>query len=303
MIYGGIPPVLAETTRPTTATYIQHSTACNVQRYEIAAPASQALTHSFAALKPADQIFILSSSASVFGCIGFARRETYLLRQMQVVLLGMFARTITDRSAAQQDRSFADRPFVNSYSDDVVRTLEIARKVCDEAYSIQPEKGAAWNVLALAQGVLDVHSISTDVPTTKHISREHFLARYLRASWGAQASLEGLGSTRAESISGVSLLQDEAPFGWAEQQMALLRDTVGICEMLGDETSAVFFASLLLRDFHWLLAPSEQAHLIAAIHKATQDARLERGSRTLKVKYWGPPEPVVDIEAIPIDPE
>ncbi|PWN40405.1 hypothetical protein IE81DRAFT_368295 [Ceraceosorus guamensis] len=343
MIYGGIPPVLAETTRPTTATYIQHSTACNIQRYEIAAPASQALTHSFAALKPADQIFILSSSASVFGCIGFARRETYLLRQMQVVLLGMFARTITDRSAAQQDRSFADRPFVSSYSDDVVRTLEIARKVCDEAYAIQPEKGAAWNVLALAQGVLDVHGISTDVPTTKHISREHFLSRYLRfdelvsdlreddggseeeeeaegpegaakreylrhaagvrASWGAQASLEGLGSSRAESISGVSLLQDEAPFGWAEQQMALLRDTIGICEMLGDETSAVFFASLLLRDFHWLLAPSEQAHLIAAIHKATQDARLERGSRTLKVKYWGPPEPVVDIEAIPIDPE
>lgn len=319
MIYGGIPPMLAETVRPSLATYTQHATATGVQRHEIAAAASAALTHSIAALKPPDQIAVLSAAASIFGCIGFSRREAYLLRQMQAVIVALLARSSTETADP-----VAPVPRTIEPDSEATRgTMQLAATVCDEAYTINTEAAPAHNIIALAATVCETGGINADVPPVKRLPRQHVLARVLqldgisngdededfdatlaararaRASWGAQPeSFIGLPGS-GEALLERSLLQDEAPFGWAEQQIGLLRNTISVCEVMEDWVGVTHYAALLLRDFHWLLSPDEQLRLARGLPRAVEAARY-RVAKSLELQYWGPAEPVCRIAVVPV---
>jgi hypothetical protein len=321
MIYGGIPPMLAETVRPSLATYTQHATATGVQRHEIAAAASAALTHSIAALKPPDQIAVLSAAASIFGCIGFSRREAYLLRQMQAAMVALLARSTTETA----DPVAPVPRYIEPNSEATRGAVQLAATVCDEAYTINTEAEPAHNIIALASAVCETGGINADVPPVKRLPRQHVLARALqlegisngdededvdfdatlaararaRASWGAQPESFSGPSGGGEAVVERSLLQDEAPFGWAEQQIGLLRDTIGVCEVMDDFVGVTHYAALLLRDFHWLLSPDEQLRLARGLPRAVEAAR-HRGAKTLELQYWGPAEPVCRIAVVPV---
>ncbi len=91
LVYGGVPPALAED-KPTNATYLGLTAVSGVERHDIAAAASSALSHSIVALKATDQITLLSTLTALFGCIGFSRREAHLLRNLQSAIVSLLVK-------------------------------------------------------------------------------------------------------------------------------------------------------------------------------------------------------------------
>ncbi|KAI3482537.1 hypothetical protein L1887_54778 [Cichorium endivia] len=91
LVYGGVPPALAEE-KPSNAMYLALTAISGIARHDIAAAASSALTHSIIALKPTDQITLLSTLTAIFGCIGFSRREAHLLRQLQSTIVALLVK-------------------------------------------------------------------------------------------------------------------------------------------------------------------------------------------------------------------
>ncbi len=97
-------------------------------------------------------------------------------------------------------------------------------------------------------------------------------------------------------------IANEAPFGWKEQQVALLKETIAIAEMLSDYVGMAFFGAILLRDFYPLLDAQEQKELMIGTQRSVQAARWA-GAQDLAVRYWGPPEPLCSLELLPLAPE
>lgn len=305
LIYGGVPPALVEDARPGPAMYAALSKDSGVRRHEIAVPTSLALSHSVAALKPPDQIAILCSLANVYGCIGFARREAYLLRQLQAAVVSLLARAlilnprepITIASALRQIAG-PDHTVLGTM---VTQTLTSGLGEGADA------------VLILALQICETYGINVDIDPLKNIPPNHILSRAAvtgkttttgepllkkkqlnaRASWGAQQDVTG----ELDLV----LLQEEAAFGWADLQIALLKDTICVAEMLQDHVGMAFFATVLLRDFHEVLSGGEQVSLMRGVADCVRTARWQ-DAQELEVQYWGPPEPICSIETVPLPP-
>lgn len=305
LIYGGVPPSLVEDARPGPAMYASLSKASGVQRHEIAAPASLGLTHSVAALKPPDQIHILCSLANIYGCAGFPRREAYLLRQLQATVVSLLARALILHPREPVTISSALKQIAGS-DHTVLGTLVSQTLTSGLGQS-------ADAVLILALQICETYGINVDVDPLRKLPAHHVLSKAAqtgkksatgepllkkknRASWGAQAMLSATGPD-----ADVSVLQDEADFGWADLQIALLKDTICVAEMLQDHVGMAFFATILVRDFHELLSAGEQQSLIRGLQACVRTARTQ-DAHDLEVQYWGPAEPLCSLETVPLSP-
>ncbi|CAO1627315.1 unnamed protein product [Sympodiomycopsis kandeliae] len=304
LIYGGVPPALVEDARPGPAMYASLSKASGVQRHEIAAPASLGLSHSVAALKPPDQIHILCSLANIYGCIGFPRREAYLLRQLQAAVVSLLARALILHPREPVTISSALKQIAGS-DHTVLGTL-----VSQTLTSGLGEGADA--VLILALQICETYGINVDVDPLKNLPPHHILSKAAqtgkktatgepllkkksRASWGAQAGASQAGGEDGD----LSIVQEEAAFGWADLQIALLKDTICVAEMLQDHVGMAFFAAILVRDYHELLSAGEQQSLIRGLNACVRTARMQDAG-DLEVLYWGPAEPLCSVETIPL---
>ncbi|CAO1630540.1 unnamed protein product [Parajaminaea phylloscopi] len=306
LIYGGVPPALVEDARPGPAMYATLSKASGVERHDIAAPASLALSHSVSALKPPDQISILCSLANVYGCIGFLRREAYLLRQLQAAVVSLLARALilhprephTVARMLGQITDFGHPELGSLVSQTVTSGLG----------------SGADAVLILALQICETYGINVDIEPLKNIPSHHILSRAAvagkttatgepllkrtgRASWATQGDL----TASRQSQDAISLAQGDDNFGWADLQIALLKDTICVAEMLQDHVGMAFFAAILLRDFHVLLSGEEQQSLIRGLSRCVTTAR-RHDAHHLEVLYWGPLEPLCSIEIESLQP-
>ncbi|PWN28125.1 hypothetical protein BDZ90DRAFT_231881 [Jaminaea rosea] len=304
LIYGGVPPSLVEDARPGPAMYAALSKASVVQRHEIAAPASLALSHSVSALKPPDQIAILCSLANVFGCIGFLRREAYLLRQLQAAVVSLLARALLLHPREPRTLSMALSQIVGSEH----RALGGAGTMISQTLTSGLGEGADA-VLILALQICETYGVNVDVEPLKGVPPNHILSKAARtgkttargepllprrAKDTATASARQYAS-EADHETGGSTGADEPIFGWLDLQVALLKDTICVAEMLQDHVGMAFFAAILLRDYHEVLSGDEQRSLMRGLARCVTTARWG-DARDLEVLYWGPPEPLYTVE-------
>lgn len=303
LIYGGVPPSLVEDARPGPAMYASLSRQSSVERHEIAAPASLALSHSVSALKPPDQIAILCSLANVYGCVGFLRREAYLLRQLQATVVSLLARALLLNP--REPKTVAKALSQVAGSDHAILGTLVSQ-------TLSSGLGQGSDaVLILALQICETYGINVDIEPLRNIPTNHILARAAttgkttatgepllkrtgRAPWAAQ-------NRSAGSDQDQILMQEESAFGWADLQVALLKDTICVAEMLQDHVGMAFFAAILLRDFHEVLSAEEQRSLIKGLTRCVHTARWH-DARDLEVLYWGPADPVCGIEVVPLPP-
>uniref|UniRef100_V5EU98 Uncharacterized protein n=1 Tax=Kalmanozyma brasiliensis (strain GHG001) TaxID=1365824 RepID=V5EU98_KALBG len=312
LVYGGVPPALAED-KPTNATYLGLTAISGVERHDIAAAASTALSHSIVALKATDQITLLSTLTAIFGCIGFSRREAHLLRNLQSTIVSLL---IKAKRANARPPTTASLPILQhqQFGDKGEEILgNIVAQTTYDSLGRGPEA-----VLVLAMQICETYGIHVEVDPLRNIPSYHILAKATEGLRSAYAS-PNLGGAEewkpsdrpaaptAGADSEVPLLTpleiaNEAPFGWKEQQVALLKETIGIAELLSDYVSMAFFGAILLRDFYPLLEAQEQKELMIGTQRSVQAARWA-GAQDLAVKYWGPPEPLCSLEVLPLAPE
>ncbi|KAK0525746.1 hypothetical protein OC842_005408 [Tilletia horrida] len=306
LMYGGTPPALANDSRPTKAKYMHFCKSSGVQRHEIASAASQALTNSIPALKPPMQIGILSALASLFGCVGFTRREAYLLRQVQAVVMSLIARTIALQP--RREKAVSSRLGNGGASQGKATSDELATMIT--SLTVDSISDTAESVLVLALQVCETLGIDLDQDVLRHVPRVHILSR---ASDGRKSTpgtpllngaLRGLwssspGSPSAHMRESVDEAERYPSFGWPEQQLALLRDTVSVAELFSDHVSVAFFSALILRKYHLYITADEQELIIQSLRKTIDTAKWN-GAQDLQLAYWGPSKPLKSLEIIPM---
>lgn len=314
LVYGGVPPSLAED-RPTPTDYARFTSLSGVARHDIGAAASSALTHSVAALKASDHITLLSTLTGIFGCIGFSRREAYVLRRLQEVIVKLLEKAIKFTLRPPETVSL---PLQCSPPTDELLGNMVVQTTID-AVGRGPEA-----VLVLAMQICETYGIHVEVEPLSNIPSTHILSKAsegLRSAYASpippsqewtQSRLRHRShpqqpATAPPPLSTIAIvtpleMHNEAPFGWKEQQILLLKDAMSIAEMLGDHVGMAFFAVVLLRDFFELLSADEQQDLMYGIRRTVQAARWQ-GAHTLAVKYWGPPEPLSDLQIVPLSPQ
>lgn len=298
LLFGGIPPALAETTRPTLAVYTQHCTASGVQRGDIAAPASLAMTNSSTnGLKLLDQIHLFSSLASIFGSIGFARKEAYSIRRLQALVVSLIVSGIELekketstasqilRTSAEESQAFGTMT-TTTYSlgagENADSILVLALQIC-QTYGIDITK---TSLLGLDKRHI-LSRAALDVKSGKRLSSP--LLNRGRASWGQNMSSiemtdwERFANEEQPDFAG---LRQVPHFGWIQQQILIIKDALGVCEVLQDDHSLLFFASILLRDFWPFLSAEDQRKLKDGIAKV-QGSLSSKGQEVL-LEYWGP---------------
>ncbi|KAK0548838.1 hypothetical protein OC845_003389 [Tilletia horrida] len=319
LMYGGTPPALANDFRPTKAKYMHFCESSGVQRHEIESAASEALTKSVAAIKPSMQIGILSSLASLFGCIGFVRREAYLLRQVQAVMVTLIAKTISQLPQGQrfvpsrhQDGTSASQSIPQNATSSLDEMVSMIANL--DANSIGD---TAESVLVLALQVCETLGIDLNLDVLRKIPRDHILCRaseWRKTTPGTpllNGALRGLwkwsspGSPATTTTTDVDTPTHEGDrypaFGWPEQQLALLRDTNSVAELFQDHVSVAFFSALMLRQYHAYIPADEQELLIQSLRTVIEDAK-ENGAPELQLAYWGPLKPIKALEHVALPP-
>ncbi|TKY89469.1 hypothetical protein EX895_002000 [Sporisorium graminicola] len=312
LVYGGVPPALAEE-KPTNAMYLGFTAVSGIARHDIAAAASSALSHSIVALKPTDQITLLSTLTAIFGCIGFSRREAHLLRHLQSTIVGLLvkAKRVSARAPSTASLPILQHQQFGKQNDELLGNV-VAQTTYD-SLGRGPEA-----VLVLAMQICETYGIHVEVDPLRNIPAYHILSKAsegLRSAYASPAlgdaeewtSSEHSPASSPSADGGHALLTplelaNEAPFGWKEQQIALLKETISIAELLSDYVGMAFFGAILLRDFHPLLGAQDQKDLIIGMQRAVQAARWA-GAQDLEVKYWGPPEPLCSLELLPLPAE
>ncbi|KAE8232223.1 hypothetical protein CF326_g2748 [Tilletia indica] len=314
LMYGGTPPALANDSRPTKGKYMHFCKSSGVQRHEIATAASQALTNSIAALKPPMQIGILSALASLFGCVGFTRREAYLLRQVQAVVMSLIGRTIALQP--RREKSVSSRlghgGSVSSNGSAVKATATDDLATMITSMAVDSISDTAESVLVLALQVCETLGIDLDQVVLRNVPRVHILCRASdgRKSTPGTPLLNGALRGLWSASPGSPLLQNKEnlyeaerypDFGWPEQQLALLRDTVSVAELFSDHVSVAFFSALILRKYQAYISADEQELIIQSLRK-TLDTAKWNGAQDLQLAYWGPSKPLKGLEFIPMPP-
>ncbi|SNX86196.1 related to hypercellular protein (hypa) [Melanopsichium pennsylvanicum] len=310
LVYGGVPPALAEE-KPSNAMYLHLTSISGIARHDIAAAASSALSHSIIALKSTDQITLLSTLTAIFGCIGFSRREAHLLRQLQAVIVGLLVKV---KKVSARPATTASLPVQQIEVGETELVGNIVAQTTWDGLGRGPEA-----VLVLALQVCETYGIHVEVDPLQNIPPWHILSKATEGLKSAYTS-PAIGASEGgfapniatpdsmikakesgEVLTPLEIAQ-EAPFGWKEQQLTLLKETISIAELLSDFVAMAFFSAILLRDFHSLLGPEDQRDLMVGMQRSVQSARWA-GAQDLAVKYWGPAEPLCSLELLPLPTE
>ncbi|UZJ55216.1 hypothetical protein CBS101457_004536 [Exobasidium rhododendri] len=306
LLYGGVPPALAETTRPTLAVYSQHSTASGVQRHDISGPASLAMTNSSTnGLKLLDQINLFSSLAAIFGAIGFTRKEAYAIRRLQALVVSLIAKGIllqkrevamtsqVIRRTSEEAQTMGSMLTMTSFvgagenSDSI---LVLALQIC-QTYGVDVQKMPVIGLdeqHILSRAAVDVKNgkrLSSPLLNRGRGSWAHAMSPVQPSDWQKYADEEQIRS---------GVIRAAPSFGWIQQQILILKDTLGVCEMLQDDASLLFFASILLKDFWSYLSAADQTKLKTGIEKVQSNLH-SKGHETL-LEYWGPLNILDDIQ-------
>lgn len=336
LLYGGIPPSLVEFSEldksKIKSVFLKLSKDSLISRNEISIAASKALTYSSGVLKPTDQIQVLSSIANIFGCIGFNRKESYILRKLQSLIITLIGKSILSQPKLKEIQT---KPL--KFDELNVEDFDHASRHSLGTLVSQIEKDNQEfgndSILLLAAHVCEVYSINFDLEPLIGIPKSHILSRSEESrksspdspllnrsgsassasNWGISKSIsqDKISSLTSNNNLLISLLtksrksfiEDSNDFGWKEQQIILLKDTICIAELLNDYISMTFFACILLRDFVDFLPPEEQWRLSIGLNKVFNFSRLHDssiGSLELGLNYCGPEDLVLGLESIPL---
>ncbi|WFD41645.1 hypothetical protein MPSI1_000277 [Malassezia psittaci] len=301
MLFGGVPPPLAVYPPPS---HTELSANSGVYRDEIASAACATLTPALGTLSASDQIAILSAISKILSLIGYLRRFTHVVRQLNEVVFAVLARSFQAKPQAA-----GSAPSIDNLMQEALRNRIPTKDSNFEAsLDFVGIHDAANPALVLGLLACDTYGIDLLTCPIVNVSSSHILERARRrivaeryASFLDSKIRSPLAEMRsilpALAVSAEAAQLQKTAFGWTSLQVQLLKDLVVQSEALADHVSMVYFASLLLRDFQELLSLEDHAALLAGLRRVIPLARKRQPS--LKLRYWGPKQLLVALEVLP----
>lgn len=220
---------------------------------------------------------ILEAMASIYSCLGYMRKEAYILREVLGCLLDLMV-------CGREEDGFSDPSSVASSA----------------GLGIQPMSGvgAGWgNVgVRLSESVDGNGSILRLLVYVCQVLGIDLEAVQMINSVDRVASLandkESILKYEEEIIEGF-----QEPYGWPELQVGVVREAVAVAEALPDFPSVAQFALSSLKILQSVLSPGDQFHLYSTSTRALITASRRGDARS--VEYWSG-RPVISIELAPL---
>ncbi|KAF8312015.1 hypothetical protein DL93DRAFT_2115414, partial [Clavulina sp. PMI_390] len=257
---------------PGTTTLFRLSAMTRLNRSHISGIISQAHGPFLLHLQPSDRVQVLSSLASLYSCLGFKRKEAYVLREVQAALMDLI---VCNR---EESRNSAKSPLRGNIPDP-------SSPSPSSSLSIRQSESSQGNtsVIRMARYVAQVYGVDLGQVTIGDAGNKRMSA------------LRGLGAMEALPPT----QPGDARYGWPELQVGVVREALAIAESLPDHFAVAQFSLSTLRALHPYITGQEQQHLAGSANRAVSLAR--RRGLFQSVASWFD-EPLLSIELAPIPP-
>jgi trafficking protein particle complex subunit 9 len=251
-----------------------------ITRTQIANIASQAHGPWVMHLQPHDRIKVLSALAGFYSCLGFARKEVYILRELVSVVMDLIVLAREERREINAARMGAN--------DTALSELTTSAHVTIREHQLTEGNQSILRLLTYICGVygIDLKSIQLKNEMKSNDDKD----------WEKEA--ENIDFARQTS------------YGWAELQLGVVRESLAVAEALsGMFQSSTFlitqrskelpalaqFSVSSLRTLFYHLTAQEQYSLYAAAKNAIQVS--QRRGETIILEHWSG-RPVVSVEVL-----
>lgn len=252
---------------PRTPTFYRLTSITNITRSQISTTISQAHGPFLLHLQPSDRIQVLTSLAALYSCIGFKRKEVFVLREVQAAVMDLVV------CGREESRNAAPSPrpaTLNSEFD---------------------------GVSPVPQNILSIRRTESTQGNPSVIR----IARYIAQVYGIDLCRVGVADPESRRRSSVKssdaastlphLAEGDARYGWPELQVGVVREALAMAEGLPgqiltallqfrnsclssiDHLAVAQFSLSTLRELRDYITGQEQQHLSASANRAISIGR------------------------------
>ncbi|KAI6005920.1 TRAPP II complex [Pisolithus albus] len=258
-----------------------------INRCQIANTLSQAHGPWLLHLGPYERLVILQSMASIYNCLGFKRKEVYVLREVVSCIMDL---VVCGRGEDEELRKsdlgsvgLIARPEPAEFDDSETPKLGnvgIRRKEDLEGNQ---------SILKLLNYTCKVLGVNLEaVNHTPAETGENPNTNYSETESGPQRG----GADASETI--------HVQFGWPELKVGVIREAVAVAEALPDYLAVARICLSALKTMHSILATADQCHLYQTASRAL--SILKRRGEATTIEWWAG-HLAVSIALLPLPPQ
>ncbi|KAK7054867.1 hypothetical protein VNI00_003330 [Paramarasmius palmivorus] len=237
-----------------------------VSRSAIANVAAQAHGPWLLHLGPRERLSILEAMASLYSCLGYQRKEAYILREVLGCVLDLIV-------CGREDENSHTTPNGAGLGIQITTNLpQGARGHVGMRVSERPDGNSS--VLKLLRRVCRVLGVNLDA-----------------------VQVVQLDDSQVTPTSEHTVDMDQESFGWPELQVGVIRESIAVAEALPDFLAVAQYSLSALKTLLEVLSPPDQYHLYATAARALSTAKRRGSSKG--VNFW-PTRPVVSITLAPL---
>ncbi|KAF8522281.1 TRAPP II complex [Hysterangium stoloniferum] len=256
-------PLTFTPTPPDESHRIRLSTITGISRATIANTLAQAHGPFLLHLEPHDRIRLLQHMAATYSCLGFRRKEVYVLRELLSTVMDVLVCNRDEAMKTAREKG-SGMPALNSKE---LRTIGFRERENAEGNE---------SIMELVRYVCEVYGI--DLTAVKLLDSD------------VLDDIETTADTEMPEMC-------KSQFGWDELQLGVVREAVAIVEALPDYATVAQFDLSALRTLHAILSPLDQTYLYTNSTKALVTARRRGDDR--RIEFWSG-NPIVNIEISPL---
>lgn len=273
-----LPPTLFIDENARGVSFERLSSISGISRWSITAVLAQVHGPWLLHLGARERIAVLQAMARLYACLGYPRKEAYVLREVLGCILDLIV-------CGREEDGFSKMSSVPFTAGLGIKSLGPGLAAEWSGVGVRLSEVADGNesILKLLTYVCQVLGINLDAVRLVETNEEGF-----SASSSAELALAS-----SEDPSDGNL----EPYGWPEIQVGVVREAVAVAEALPDFPAVAQFALSALKTLQAVLSPGDQYHLYSTSARALTTAR-RRGDNKY-VEYWSG-SPVMSVTVVPL---
>ncbi|KAG6909694.1 hypothetical protein DXG01_015895 [Tephrocybe rancida] len=258
------------------------SSISGISRASIASTLSQIHGPWLLHLGARERIAILEATSSLYSCLGYRRKEAYILREVLGCILDLMV-------CGREEDGLSRMSSVPGTSGLGIQGMNSSGGGGWSGVGVRMSESSDGNdsILELLKHVCKVLGINLDAVKLVDVNPSSGLP---------SGSDDGKTPVNYEDYDNDASEITE-PYGWPELQVGVVREAVAVAEALPDFPAVAQFALSALKTLQIVLSPSDQYHLYSTSSRALTTAR--RRGDTKSVEYWSG-RPVVSITLAPV---
>ncbi|KAG5727958.1 Transport protein particle subunit [Termitomyces sp. T112] len=229
-----------------------------------------------------ERIAILEATSSLYACLGYRRKEAYILREVLGCILDLMV-------CGREEDGLSRMSSVPGTSGLGIQGMNSSSGGGWSGVGVRMSESSDGNnsILELLKYVCKVLGINLDAVKLVGVNPNSDLPS-VAANEDTSLSYDDYDSETFENVES---------YGWPELQVGVVREAVAVAEALPDFPAVAQFALSALKTLQIVLSPGDQYHLYSTSARALGTAR--RRGDTKSVEYWSG-RPVVSITLAPI---